>query len=57
MLAPLLTADAPSTLHLTSSTDNPMAPPVQLLQGAWRRVLAEIEGPGSALLLNFKQEH
>jgi RNA 3'-terminal phosphate cyclase (ATP) len=35
-------ADRPSTLHLSGGTHNPMAPPVQFLQRAYGRALAEM---------------
>lgn len=42
VLPALLTADRPSTLHLSGGTHNPMAPPVQFLQRAFCRLLAEM---------------
>jgi RNA 3'-terminal phosphate cyclase (ATP) len=42
ILPALLAADRPSTLHLSGGTHNPMAPPVQFLQRAWCRHLAEM---------------
>jgi RNA 3'-terminal phosphate cyclase (ATP) len=42
VLPALLSADVPSTLHLSGGTHNPMAPPVQFLQRAWCRLLAEM---------------
>jgi RNA 3'-terminal phosphate cyclase (ATP) len=42
VLPALLTADRPSTLHLSGGTHNPMAPPVQFLQRAYCRHLAEM---------------
>jgi RNA 3'-terminal phosphate cyclase (ATP) len=42
ILPALLAADQPSTLHLSGGTHNPMAPPVQFLQRAWCRHLAEM---------------
>jgi RNA 3'-terminal phosphate cyclase (ATP) len=42
VLPALLTADRPSILHLSGGTHNPMAPPVQFLQRAYGRALAEM---------------
>jgi RNA 3'-terminal phosphate cyclase (ATP) len=42
VLPALLTADRPSTLRLQGGTHNPMAPPVQFLQRAYGRALAEM---------------
>jgi RNA 3'-terminal phosphate cyclase (ATP) len=42
VLPALLTAGQPSTLHLSGGTHNPMAPPVQFLQRAYCRLLAEM---------------
>jgi RNA 3'-terminal phosphate cyclase (ATP) len=42
VLPALLTADRPSTLRLLGGTHNPMAPPVQFLQRAFCRALAEM---------------
>ncbi|QJD99827.1 RNA 3'-terminal phosphate cyclase [Massilia forsythiae] len=42
VLPALLEADTPSILHLSGGTHNPMAPPVQFLQRAWIRALAEM---------------
>jgi RNA 3'-terminal phosphate cyclase (ATP) len=42
VLPALLTADRPSTLRLSGGTHNPMAPPVQFLQRAYCRLLAEM---------------
>jgi RNA 3'-terminal phosphate cyclase (ATP) len=42
ILPALLAADRPSTLHLSGGTHNPMAPPVQFLQRAYCRHLAEM---------------
>jgi len=42
VLPALLTAARPSTLHLSGGTHNPMAPPVQFLQRAFCRLLAEM---------------
>jgi RNA 3'-terminal phosphate cyclase (ATP) len=42
VLPALLRADKPSTLHLSGGTHNPMAPPVQFLQRAWCRAMAEM---------------
>jgi RNA 3'-terminal phosphate cyclase (ATP) len=42
VLPALLTAERPSTLHLQGGTHNPMAPPVQFLQRAFCRLLAEM---------------
>jgi RNA 3'-terminal phosphate cyclase (ATP) len=37
-----LMADAPSTLHISGGTHNPMAPPVQFLQRAYGRLLGDM---------------
>jgi RNA 3'-terminal phosphate cyclase (ATP) len=42
VLPALLMAEQPSTLHLSGGTHNPMAPPVQFLQRAFCRLLAEM---------------
>ena len=42
VLPALLMADAPSTLRLAGGTHNPMAPPVQFLQRAYGRALADM---------------
>jgi RNA 3'-terminal phosphate cyclase (ATP) len=42
VLPALLSADVPSTLHLSGGTHNPMAPPAQFLQRAWCPLLAEM---------------
>jgi len=42
LLPALLMADAPSTLHLSGGTHNPMAPPAQFLQRAYYRALADM---------------
>jgi RNA 3'-terminal phosphate cyclase (ATP) len=42
VLPALLMAGQPSTLHLSGGTHNPMAPPVQFLQRAFCRLLAEM---------------
>lgn len=42
ILPALLMADRPSTLQLSGGTHNPMAPPVQFLQRAYCRALAEM---------------
>jgi RNA 3'-terminal phosphate cyclase (ATP) len=42
VLPALLMADGPSTLHLSGGTHNPMAPPVQFLQRAYGRALADM---------------
>jgi RNA 3'-terminal phosphate cyclase (ATP) len=42
VLPALLRADRLSTLHLSGGTHNPMAPPVQFLQRAYCRLLAEM---------------
>ncbi len=42
VLPALLAADRPSTLQLSGGTHNPMAPPVQFLQRAFCRLLAEM---------------
>ena len=42
LLPALLMADAPSTLHLSGGTHNPMAPPAQFLQRAYGRALADM---------------
>jgi RNA 3'-terminal phosphate cyclase (ATP) len=42
VLPALLMAGQPSTLHLSGGTHNPMAPPVQFLQRAYCRLLAEM---------------
>jgi RNA 3'-terminal phosphate cyclase (ATP) len=42
VLPALLSADRPSTLHLSGGTHNPMAPPVEFLQRAYGRALADM---------------
>ncbi len=42
LLPALLYADAPSTVRINGGTHNPMAPPMQFLQRAYGRVLAEM---------------
>jgi RNA 3'-terminal phosphate cyclase (ATP) len=42
VLPALLRADKPSSLHLSGGTHNPMAPPVQFLQRAWGRAMADM---------------
>lgn len=42
LIPALLHAEAPSTVLVSGGTHNPMAPPVQFLQRAYRRVLADV---------------
>ena len=42
LLPALLHAHAPSTIHITGGTHNPLAPPVHFLQRAYGRVMAQM---------------
>jgi len=53
VLPALLTADAASNLHLSGGTHNPMAPPLQFLQRAWCRAMAEMGAQVDVQLKRF----
>jgi RNA 3'-terminal phosphate cyclase (ATP) len=53
VLPALLMADGPSTLTLSGGTHNPMAPPVQFLQRAYGRALAEMGATVDVQLARF----